>query len=285
MNRKIIAFLLCGTLLLSAAGCGASGKQADADLSKPVEETAEEVDAAVMDEAGDKLQEVEDSLSDASLPDVSAEVEESLPEAAEEIIEESESEASASDDAESEANASDDAASGSEDYDASYAFANAKFDGDKIIVVPNGEVNDSTFIYEDKTLGGLCDYIDSTVLEEGRTINRDFLYDLISVEVIDPQLYQDYDSFSRTLYMSLSIANEFSTIDVDLKDMILDTTDQAKQVFEVNAEGKDTTWILDGHEYKFYLNDGSTEYTSSMFDPETLAVWSVVLDQYFEVEE
>ena len=285
MNRKIIAFLLCGTLLLSAAGCGASGKQANADLSKPVEETAEEVDAAVMDEAGDKLQEVEDSLSAASLPDVSAEVEESLPEAAEEIIEESESEASASDDAESEANASDDAASGSEDYDASYAFANAKFDGDKIIVVPNGEVNDSTFIYEDKTLGGLCDYIDSTVLEEGRTINRDFLYDLISVEVIDPQLYQDYDSFSRTLYMSLSIANEFSTIDVDLKDMILDTTDQAKQVFEVNAEGKDTTWILDGHEYKFYLNDGSTEYTSSMFDPETLAVWSVVLDQYFEVEE
>lgn len=285
MNRKIIAFLLCSTLLLSAAGCGASGKQANADLSKPVEETAEEVDAAVMDEAGDKLQEVEDSLSDTSLPDVSAEVEESLPEAAEEIIEESESEASASDDAESEENASDDAASGSEDYDASYAFANAKFDGDKIIVVPNGEVNDSTFIYEDKTLGGLCDYIDSTVLEEGRTINRDFLYDLISVEVIDPQLYQDYDSFSRTLYMSLSIANEFSTIDVDLKDMILDTTDQAKQVFEVNAEGKDTTWILDGHEYKFYLNDGNTEYTSSMFDPETLAVWSVVLDQYFEVEE
>lgn len=270
MNRKIIAFLLCGTLLLSAAGCGASVKQANADLSKPVEETAEEVDAAVMDEAGDKLQEVEDSL-----PDVSAEVEESLPEAAEEIIEESESEASASDDA----------ASGSEDYDASYAFANAKFDGDKIIVVPNGEVNDSTFIYEDKTLGGLCDYIDSTVLEEGRTINRDFLYDLISVEVIDPQLYQDYDSFSRTLYMSLSIANEFSTIDVDLKDMILDTTDQAKQVFEVNAEGKDTTWILDGHEYKFYLNDGNTEYTSSMFDSETLDVWSFVLDQYFEVEE
>ena len=284
MNRKIIAFLLCGTLLLSAAGCGASGKQANADLSKPVEETAEEVDAAVMDEAGDKLQEVEDSLSDASLHDVSAEVEESLPEAAEEIIEESESEASASDDAESEANASDDAASGSEDYDALYAFANAKFDGDKIIVVPNGEVNDSTFIYEDKTLGGLCDYIDSTVLEEGRTINRDFLYDLISVEVIDPQLYQDYDSFSRVMYMSLSIANEFSTIDVSLKDLILDTTNQAKQTFEVTAEGKDTTWILDGHEYKFYLNDGSTEYTSSMFDPETLAVWSVVLDQYFEVE-
>lgn len=275
MNRKIITFLLCGTLVLSAAGCGASGKQASADLSKPVEETAEEVDAAVMDEVGDELQEVEDSLSDASQPDVSAEVEESLPEAAEEIIEESESEASASEDA----------ASGSEDYDASYAFANAKFDGDKIIVVPNGEVNDSTFIYEDKTLGGLCDYIDSTVLEEGRTINRDFLYDLISVEVIDPQLYQDYDSFSRTLYMSLSIANEFSTIDVDLKDMILDTTDQAKQVFEVNAEGKDTTWILDGHEYKFYLNDGSTEYTSSMFDSETLDVWSFVLDQYFEVEE
>ena len=45
MNRKIITFLLCGTLVLSAAGCGASGKQANADLSKPVEKTAEEIES------------------------------------------------------------------------------------------------------------------------------------------------------------------------------------------------------------------------------------------------
>ena len=41
------------------------------------------------------------------------------------------------------------------------------------------------------------------------------------------------------------------------------------------------TWIFDGHEKKFYLNNGNTEYTSSMFDAQTMAVWSIALDEYF----
>ena len=78
--------------MLFAAGYGASGKQANAAVSEPVEEIVEDADEYVMDEAGDKLQEVEDSLSDAC-----AKVEETLPGAAEEIIEDSASDASASD--------------------------------------------------------------------------------------------------------------------------------------------------------------------------------------------
>ena len=217
--------------MLFAAGYGASGKQANAAVSEPVEEIVEDADEYVMDEAGDKLQEVEDSLSDAC-----AKVEETLPGAAEEIIEDSASDASASDET-----ASDNTASDIEEYDAAYAYANVKFDGDKLLVVPNGTVSDSTVLYNDKMLGGLCDYIDSEVLEDGRTINREFLYDLISVEVIDPQLYPDYDSFSRVMYMCLTMANEFNSIDVRVKDLVLDPNENTKQVFEVTAEGKDTS--------------------------------------------
>ena len=134
------------------------------------------------------------------------------------------------------------------------------------------------------TLGALCDYIDSTVLEDGRTINRQFLYGLISVEVIDPSLFASYEQFSRAMIYSLTIANEFYSIDVSLKDLILDSAQNTRQVFEVVAEGREDSWILDGHENRFYLNGGNTEYTSTMFDPETMAVWSVVLDNYFGVD-
>ena len=174
-------------------------------------------------------------------------------------------------------------ASGTDEYDAEYAFVHVKFDGTKTIVIPNGTVNDDTVLYNDKTLGGLCDYIDSEVLEDGRTINRDFLYGLVAVEIVDPKLFASYEPFSMAMIYSLTIANEFYGTDVSLTDMILDSTENTKQSFEVVAEGKEDTWILDGHEKKFYLNNGSTEYTSTMFDAETMAVWSIVLDEYFGV--
>ena len=91
----------------------------------------------------------------------------------------------------------------------------------------------------------------------------------------------DYNRFSMTMIYCLTIANEFYSVDVRVRDMLLDYTDNAKHNYEVTAQGKEDSWILDGHEKKFYLNGGNTEYTSSMFAPDTMAVWSVVLDQYF----
>ena len=93
-----------------------------------------------------------------------------------------------------------------------------------------------------------------------------------------------YDQFNSAMTYCLTIANEFYNIDVSLNDLILDTANNTKQVFEVTAEGKDDTWILDGHEKKLYLNGGNTEYTSSMFDTQTMAVWSFVLDDFFEAK-
>ena len=166
-----------------------------------------------------------------------------------------------------------------------YSFVNLKStDQDHVLVIPNGTVGDDTVLYNDKTLGGLCDYIDEKVLEEGRTINRPFLYDLVSVQIVDPTMVPDYDSFSQPMIYCLTIANEFHSMDVRVKDLILDYNDIVRQTFDVIAEGKEDSWILDGHENRFYLNNGDTEYSSTMFDPETMAVWSVVLDNYFGVD-
>lgn len=277
MNKKIISVLLCMGLVFSAAGCGGqTGGSSSANADKP-EETAVseedqseevseddaanvEVGAAEADEAG------ADGAGMTGAEDA----------AAAEVIEE------AADQAATAGLASD---AGTEEFDLVYAFASARQDGNNLVVVPNGTVNDDTVLYNEKTLGALCDYIDNTVLEDGRTINRKFLQGLVSVQVIDPKLMTSYEQFRTIMTYCLTIANEFYSMDVTVNDLLLDLTDNTKQVFEVTAEGKDDSWVLDGHEKKFYLNGGNTEYTSTMFDAETMNVWSFVLDQYFEVSE
>ena len=264
--KTIVSLLLCSALLFSAAGCSGAARSDNTSSSSGQE--------AVEDKQEDAGNITEEAPAEAEVnSDAEAAPEETPSDTAEPAPGAGTPDATSSD-----------AETDQEQYDAEYAFAHVKADGTKNIVIPNGTVGDETVLYNDMTLGGLCDYIDSTVLEDGRTINRQFLYGLISVEVIDPSLFASYEQFSRAMIYSLTIANEFYSIDVSLKDLIRDTAENTKQVFEVVAEGKEDSWILDGHENRFYLNNGDTEYSSTMFDPETMAVWSVVLDNYFGVD-
>ena len=259
MKRLIISLILCSTLIISAVGCaGASKSDPAASPEAAAEDTAAADDAESTRDSEAAAPESTETPGDTASDETPAAASESMTAPAA-------------------------SASGTDEYDAEYAFVHVKFDGTNTIVIPNGTVNDDTVLYNDKTLGGLCDYIDSEVLEDGRTINRDFLYGLVAVEIVDPKLFASYEPFSMAMIYSLTIANEFYGTDVSLTDMILDSTENTKQSFEVVAEGKEDTWILDGHEKKFYLNNGSTEYTSTMFDAETMAVWSIVLDEYFGV--
>ena len=283
MMKKTVALLICVSLVLSAAGCAGSGSGSSSAQTPSSEEAAAEVAAAeeaaaedaeksgeaVAEEAGSAAQDTVDK----DALEASAEIETGEIESAVNALE-----------AAPGGTVPDTGSAGEESYDAVYEYVNVKIDGTNLIVIPNGTVNDDTVIYNEKTLGALCDYIDSNVLDSGRTINRKFLYGLVSTQVIDPKMMSSYEQFNRTMIYCLTIANEFYSVDVTLNDLILDTTNNTKQVFEVTADGKDDSWILDGHEKKFYLNGGSTEYTSSMFDPQTLAVWSFVLDDFFEVK-
>lgn len=277
MMKKTIALLICGGLAISALGCGGQGGTSSAQASAAIKTAAEET--APAEPAAEDVQKTEEAASAAQTI-----VDKDALEASSEIQAGEIDSAAGALAAAPGSPASDAGSAENEQYDAMYAYANLKIDGTNLIVIPNGTVNDDTVLYNEKTLGGLCDYIDSNVLDGSRTINRKFLYGLISTQVIDPQLMTSYDQFNYTMTYCLTIANEFYSADVTLNDLILDTANNTKQVFEVTAEGKEDSWVLDGHEKKFYLNGGSTEYTSDMFDSQTMAVWSFVLDDYFEVE-
>ena len=276
MTKKTVALLICASLAFSAVGCagqsGTSSAQApveETSAAEPIAEEAEKAEEAVVEEAASAAQ----TIVDKDALEASAEITTGEIDSMVNALE-----------AAPGGTVPDNGSAGEENYDAVYEYVNVKIDGTNLIVIPNGTVNDDTVIYNEKTLGALCDYIDSNVLDGGRTINRKFLHGLVSTQVVDPKMMASYEQFNRTMIHCLTIANEFYSVDVTLNDLILDTTNNTKQVFEVTAEGKDDSWILDGHEKKFYLNGGSTEYTSSMFDSQTLARWSFVLDDFFEVK-
>lgn len=256
MHNRILSLLLCLGLIFSAAGCGgqstgsASSQEADAAVEETVDDDTEEA-------TDETLAEEEAPAEEKVLPE-----EEETPESDET------------------ADAEDAAAEGAAEE---YAYVDVSYDGEKLVVTPNGTVNDDTVLYNGKTLGALCDYIDGTVLEEGRTINREFLYGLVSVMVVDPEMMTSYEQFSTTMIYCLTFANEFHALDVKVVDMLLDPVEPGKEVFNVIAKGRESAWTFDGSANKFYLDN--TEYESSMLDNDTLGVWRFVVDEFFEEGE
>ena len=155
-----------------------------------------------------------------------------------------------------------------------YSYADVYRDGNSLTVIPNGGLNGFTVLYSDKDLDGLLDYVDSTVLEEGRTINRDMFYKLLSTMLVDKDLASsDNDYIEKNMIMALAMANNFHDTPVDIKECHLDANNAADYVYKVNVYGKDDTWIVNYANRTVFWNDGATEYSSDMFKDEYLAYW------------
>ena len=165
-----------------------------------------------------------------------------------------------------------------------YSFTDVYVDGNDLTVIPNGGLNASTVLYGGKDLEGFLDYIDSAVLEKGRTINRDFFYDMLAVMLVDKDLGSDPQNIENCLIMSLAMANNFHDMDVKINDCYLDANNAADYHYHVTAFGKDDTWLVNYRDRTVYFNDGKTEYVSEMFKDEYLAVWMVAINEYYGID-
>ena len=164
-----------------------------------------------------------------------------------------------------------------------YSFTDVYRNGNDITVIPNGGLNGSTVLYGDKDLKGFLDYVDSTVLEKGRTINREFFFDMLAVMLVDKDLSSDIDSIEKNMIMSLAMANNFHDADVTIKDCHLDADNAAEYHYDVIAFGKDDTWIVNYGNRTVYMNNGATEYSSDMFKDDYLALWLVAIEEYYGI--
>ena len=162
-----------------------------------------------------------------------------------------------------------------------YSYTDVVRSGNDITVTPNGGMNASTVLYGGKDLKGFLDYVDGSVLEKGRTINRDLFYDLLAIMLVDKDLSSDFDQIEKNMMMALAVANNFHDVDVEVKDCHLDANNAAEYRYDVKAYGTDDTWIVNYGQRTFFMNNGATEYHSDMFKDDYLAIWMVAIEEYY----
>ena len=186
-------------------------------------------------------------------------------------------------------NYSEEPAENSEYTEQEYEYADAFYYDDCVALEGRGVLKDSTVIYNGKTLGEFCDYIDSQILEEGRVIDRELLYDLLEVHLVDPGLITDNTSyFEQSMMYCLTFANEFGSLDMEVDECTYYLDEPTVYYYEVETYGKEDTWVVDYAEKTVYMNGGEQEYTSvgdySMFSDDTLTIWMTAIDLFFGIE-
>ena len=162
-----------------------------------------------------------------------------------------------------------------------YSYADVYRDGNNLAVIPNGGMNGSVTPFGNKDLNSFLDYVDSTVLEPGRKINREFFYDLMSVMLVDKDLSSDQTYIEKHMMVALAVANNFHDTPVRINECDLDANNATDYVCKVKAYDKDDTWIFNFAQDSLYMNNGATEYVSDMFKNEYMAVWLMAIDEYF----
>ena len=165
-----------------------------------------------------------------------------------------------------------------------YSYTDVYRNGNDLTVIPNGQLNASTVLFENKDFAGFLDYVDSTVLEEGRTINRELFYGLLSTMLIDKELSEERpESIEKYMMMALAIANNFHNLDVSVKDCYLDANNAAEYHYTIKTTDRDDIWIINYEKRSIYMNDGKTEYVSDLFKDEYLAVWLMSIEDYYGI--
>ncbi len=169
-----------------------------------------------------------------------------------------------------------------------YGYADVYVGEDVACIVPNGTVTDDTVIWNGKTLGSFCDYIDSDVFGGNRPMNRDLLYKLISIHAIDPLLIPDDATFETVMKYCLIVAAEFRDSGAVMNEGGFSTDDPNTYYYEMEVNGQTQVWMIDYDTHEVRLNDGKTEYTSAgeygMFTEQSLAIWMYALSDYFGLE-
>lgn len=162
-----------------------------------------------------------------------------------------------------------------------YTYVDVYRDGDDLVLIPNGGMNPSTELFAGKDLNGFLDYVDSTVLQPGRKINREFFYDLMATMLVDKQYSSDPTYIEKYMIMALAVSDNFYNTPIKINECDLDANNATDYWYKLTAYEKDDTWVVNYANRTLYMNNGKTEYVSEMFKDEYLAVWLMAVDDYF----
>ena len=168
-----------------------------------------------------------------------------------------------------------------------YGYSDVYASNDKVVIVPNGTITDDTVIWNGKTIGGFCDYIDKDVFGGQSPMNRDLLYKLVAIHEIDPLLIPDDKTFETVMKYCLVVAAEFRDAGAVMNKAVFTPSQPNKYHYEMDVNGETSIWTIDYDTQEVTLNNGKTEYSSAgdygMFTEKTMAIWMYAISEYFEL--
>ena len=163
-------------------------------------------------------------------------------------------------------------------------YAELKRNDNSIEITPiPGGITDSTVLPTFKcTFGDMTDEAQNA-LEEGRSFPKEFFRDLTACMLISEESMagKEHDAIMFSLSNLAAMANEFWSLEPDLKSVVYETSDDgsvAKSIYNVHfgSADKDGQIIYDNKARQWYLGD--TAYSGSLDSEETIAMWWTVFD-------
>ena len=152
----------------------------------------------------------------------------------------------------------------------------------EIVPLPGG-ITDSTVLPTFKCTFGEMTNEAQNALEEGRIFPREFFRDLTACMLVSEESMagKEHDAIMYSLSTLAAMANEFGPLDPVLENVVYELGDDgsvARSIYnvKVGSAGQDGQIIYDNRARKWYL--GGAEYSGSIDDEETLAIWWTIFD-------
>ena len=152
----------------------------------------------------------------------------------------------------------------------------------EIVPLPGG-ITDSTILPTFKCTFGEMTNEAQNALEEGRIFPREFFRDLTACMLVSEESMagKEHDAIMYSLSTLAAMANEFGPLDPVLENVVYELGDDgsvARSIYnvKVGSAGQDGQIIYDNRARKWYL--GGAEYSGSIDDEETLAIWWTIFD-------
>ena len=171
-----------------------------------------------------------------------------------------------------------------------YGFAEVYSYPDYMYLYGKDVIDDNTVIFNGKTIGGFCDFCDKEVLDGYHKIDRELLYELMEVHLVDPSFLSGDNTkyFEQSMMYCLLFTNEFSDLDVDIYSCSYDLAEPTRFYYDVEVDDDFDEWEVDYSRQEIYFNYGETKYQSagdfSMFDEKSMSAWLYAVDKYFGIE-
>ncbi len=170
------------------------------------------------------------------------------------------------------------------EHETQLEYAYVSFNEVGMVTKPTGTITDDTVIYNNVTAKELADCMDKECSAFGKKVDRELLYQLLEVHLVDTEVVNDDFEFAYNTMFALAFAYEFSDKDVQLLSLTYPFSESGSRKYEVTLNGENDVIVLNLEDYQLYVENGTTLYKSDMYKESTFGLFLYYTKDLFNLE-